>query len=217
MPLWTSVLFCGCAPRFSPGQPKCYNQMKELDRTTNIYTGIAGVNGRWGQVVEETACCHLAPGETWKVTLNNWQCGAYLSTIYFCMSAVKYSNWRQPIIHSSHHVLETFRPFLVKVTRAAQSDFGLVQLQVNRKLLLNWMCKGIGSVTQQVQCNWCNPISLLWAIEQTRKMTLASWQHGVWALGMFAWLELGMCEVRHHCQPFQRCRVLYSASWHKAC
>ena len=28
-------------------------------------------------------------------------------------------------------------------------------------------------------------------------MTLASWQHGVWALGMFAWLQLGMCEVRH--------------------
>ena len=49
----------------------------------------------------------------------------------------------QPIIHSPHHVLETFRPFLVKVTGAAQSDFGLVQLQVDRKLLLNWICLGV--------------------------------------------------------------------------
>ena len=35
--------------------------------------------------------------------------------------------------------------FLVKVTRAAQSDFGLVQLQVDRKLLsqldLSWCAK----------------------------------------------------------------------------
>ena len=51
----------------------------------------------------------------------------------------------QPIIHSPHHVLETFRPFLVKVTGAAQSDFGLVQLQVDRKaaqLDLSWCAKG---------------------------------------------------------------------------
>ena len=46
-------------------------QMKE-----QLYAAIAGVTGRWGQVVEETACCHSAPGETWKVTLDNWQCGA---------------------------------------------------------------------------------------------------------------------------------------------
>ena len=32
----------------------------------------------------------------------------------------------QPIIHSPYYVLETFRPFLVKVTGAAESDFGLV-------------------------------------------------------------------------------------------
>ena len=53
------------------------------------------------------------------------------------------SDLRQPIIHSPHLALETFRPFLVKVTGAAQSDFGLVQLQVNRKLLLNWICLGV--------------------------------------------------------------------------
>ena len=68
-------------PRFAQGQPKCYDQIwKNL--IEKLYTGIAGVNGRWGQVVEETACCHSAPGETWKVTLDNWQCGAYLSTIF---------------------------------------------------------------------------------------------------------------------------------------
>ena len=39
------------------------------------------------------------------------------------------SNSCQPIIHSPHHVLETFRLFIVKVTGAAQCDFGLVQLQ----------------------------------------------------------------------------------------
>ena len=75
-----------------------------------LCTGIAGVNGRWGQVVEETACCHSAPSETWKVTLDNWQCGAYLVND-LRMSAVKCSNLRQAIIHSPHHVLETFRPF----------------------------------------------------------------------------------------------------------
>ena len=36
----------------------------------------------WMPTCEETACCHSAPGETWKVTLDNLQCGAYLSTIF---------------------------------------------------------------------------------------------------------------------------------------
>ena len=39
-------------------------------------------------------------------------------------------------------------------------------------------------------------------------MTLGRWQHGVWALGLFHWLQLWMCEVPHHCQLFQPCRVL---------
>ena len=43
------------------------------------------------------------------------------------------SNLCQQIIHSPHHVLETFRLFIVKVTGAGESDFGLVQLQVDRK------------------------------------------------------------------------------------
>ena len=46
----------------------------------------------------------------------------------------------------SGRVLDTFRPAFVKVTGAAQSDFGLVQLQVNRKLLLNWMYHTAGPV-----------------------------------------------------------------------
>ena len=69
------------------------------------------------------------------------------------MSAVKCSNLRQP-----HHVLETFRPFLVKVTRAAQSDFGLVQLQVNRQLLLNWICLG---VQRNRLCHTAGPVQLM--------------------------------------------------------
>ena len=48
------------------------------------------------------------------------------------------SNLCQRSIHSPHHVLKTFRPFLVKVTGAAQSDFGLGQLQVDKKFPLNW-------------------------------------------------------------------------------
>ena len=113
------------------------------------------------------------------------------------MSAVKdvllltsCSNLCQPIIHSPRHVLETFRPFLVKATGAAQTDFGLLELQVDRKLLLNWICLG---VQRNRLCHTAGPVQLmnpipLCAIKQTPEMTLQvpSWQHGVWALGMFA-------------------------------
>ena len=81
------------------------------------------------------------------------------------MSAVKdvfppasCSNLCQPIIHSLHHVLETFRPFLVKVTGAAQSDFGLLQLQVDRKLLLNWTCLGVQG---NRLCHISGPVQLI--------------------------------------------------------
>ena len=112
---------------------------------------------------------------------------------------------------SCHHALEAFRPFLVKVTGAAQSDFGLVQLQVDRKLLLNWINLG---VQRNRLCHIEGLVKLmqpnfpLQPIEQTRNVTLGSWQHGVWASGLFHWLQLWMCEVRHHCQLFQPCRVL---------
>ena len=68
----------------------------------------------------------------WRLAVNNLR-----------MSAVKCSYLRQPRIHPPHHVLETFRPFLVKVTGAAQSDFGLVQLQVETaaQLDLSWCGK----------------------------------------------------------------------------
>ena len=64
--------------------------------------------------------------------------------------------WKQEKVDTGHrcffvvaqatpyHVLETFRHFLDKVTWAAQSDFGLVQLQVERKLVqmdLSWCAK----------------------------------------------------------------------------
>ena len=75
----------------------------------------------------------------------------HLAVNNLCMSAVKgllqltsCSNLCQRSIHSPHHVLKTFRPFLVKVTGEAQSDFGLVQLQVDRKLVqmdLSWCAK----------------------------------------------------------------------------
>ena len=67
------------------------------------------------------------------------------------------SNLCQPSIHSTHHVLETFRPFLVKVT-GAQSDFGLVQLQVDRKLPLNWICLG---VRRNRLCHIAGPVQLI--------------------------------------------------------
>ena len=72
----------------------------------------------------------------WRLAVNNLR-----------MRAVKCSYLRQPrrqpSIHPPHHVLETFRPFLVKVTGAAQSDFGLVQLQVETaaQLDLSWCGK----------------------------------------------------------------------------
>ena len=81
------------------------------------------------------------------------------------MSAVKdvllltsCSNLCQPIIHSPRHVLETFRPFLVKATGAAQTDFGLLELQVDRKLLLNWICLG---VQRNRLCHTAGPVQLM--------------------------------------------------------
>ena len=118
-------------PRFrkASGQPKCYYQMKELDRTT-IYRYC------WGEWEMGSSCRgdRLLPfGTWWDINRDPRKLAVWrLSVNDLRMSAVKCSNLRQP-----HHALETFRPFLVKVTRAAQCDFGLVQLQVNRKLLLN--------------------------------------------------------------------------------
>jgi len=68
----------------------------------------------------------------WRLAVNNVR-----------MSAVKCSYLRQPITHPPHHVLEAFRPFLVKVAGAAQSDFALVQLQVETaaQLDLSWCAK----------------------------------------------------------------------------
>ena len=60
--------------------------------------------------------------------------------------------------HSPHHVLRTFRPFLVKATGAAQTDFGLLQLQVDRKLLLNWICLG---VQRNRLCHTAGPVQLM--------------------------------------------------------
>ena len=70
---WTPVFFCGCA---SKGQDSPKAIFKWTNSIEQLDAAIAGVNGRWGQVVEETARCHSATGETWKVTLDNWQCGA---------------------------------------------------------------------------------------------------------------------------------------------
>ena len=75
------------------------------------------------------------------MTLDNWQCAfgsvPPIAVNNFRMSPVKgllqltsCSNLCQPSIHPPHHVLNTFPPFLVKVTGSAQSDFGLVQVQV---------------------------------------------------------------------------------------
>ena len=58
----------------------------------------------------------------------------------------------------SGRVLDTFRPAFVKVTGAAQSDFGLVQLQGNRKLLLNWICLG---VQRNRLCHTAGPVQLM--------------------------------------------------------
>ena len=111
-------------PRFAQGQLKGYFQMKELDRTTiRSYC-----RGEW----EMRSSCRQPVGIRQLVRHER-----------DVLQLTSCSNLRQPIIHSPHHVLETFRPFLVKVTGAAQSDFGLVQLQVNRKLLLNWICLGV--------------------------------------------------------------------------
>ena len=147
-----SVFLSWATPQHSPNaSPMAIFKWKNF--IEQLYTGIVGVNGRWGQVVEETACCHSAPGEIWKETLDNWQCGAYVSVNDIRMSAVKCSN-----LHSPHHVVETFRPFFVKVTGAAQCDFGLVQLQVNRKLLLNWICLG---VQRNRLCHTAGPVQLM--------------------------------------------------------
>ena len=122
------------------------------------------MNGRWGQVVEETTCCHLATDMTWKVTLDKlalWRSAVHnlrMSAVKDVLPLSSCSNLCQPIIHSPHHLLETFRPFLLKATGAAQSDFGLVQLQVDRKLLLNWICLG---VQRNRLCHTAGPVQLM--------------------------------------------------------
>ena len=51
-----------------------------------------------------------------------------------------------------------FRPFFVKVTGAVQSDFGLVQLQVDRKLPLKLICLG---VQRNRLCHIAGPVQLI--------------------------------------------------------
>ena len=152
LPVDISVFVClrKQQPRFAQGQPKCYYQMKELDRTTTYRY----CRGEW----EMRSSCRgdsLLPfGAWWDMKGDPRQLAVpRLSVNDLRMSAVKCSILRQP-----HHVLETFRPFLVKVTRAAQSDFGLVQLQVNRKLLLNWICLG---VQRNRLCHTAGPVQLM--------------------------------------------------------
>ena len=109
-------------------------------------------------------------GDVWRLAVNNLR----MSRVKEVLQLTSCSNLRQPIIRSPHHVLETFRPFLVKVTEAAQSDFGLVQLQVNRKLLLNLICFG---VQRNRLCHIAGPVQLMqpnFHCGQTGKMTLAS-------------------------------------------
>ena len=118
------------------------------------------------------------------------------------MSAVKdvlqltsCSNLCQPSIHSTHHVLETFRPFLVKVT-GAQSDLGLLQLQGDRKLCrsssvfssnLLYVGLPVGKPsrgTSHSRSSATDPTQLtLWGIDEAREMTLASWLP-TWGLGI---------------------------------
>ena len=70
----------------------------------------------------------------WPLAVNNLR----MSAVKGLLQMTSCSNLCQPSIHSPHHVLKTFPPFLVKVTGAAQSDFGLGQLQVDKKFPLSW-------------------------------------------------------------------------------
>ena len=168
-------------PRFSQGQPKGYYQMKELDRTTEAF---ARMNVVWK--VEKAAraefnmptcgnICFGANSFTSVATHGdeyNWIC-----IIIICVSlwlgkqccAEKDSLCGRVMIAWIWHVwINAMCSFLRHklLTRLTQQNCFIVYR-------LNWsitgfvlVCKGIGSVTQQVPCNWCNPIPPVgnWAV-----------------------------------------------------
>ena len=192
-----------------------------------LLNAIAGMNGRWGQVVEETACCHLATDKTWKGTLDKlavWRSAVHnlrMSAVKDVLQLSSCSNLCQPIIHSPHHLLETFRPFLLKATGAAQSDFGLVQLQVDRKLLLNWICLG---VQRNRLCHTAGPVQLMqpnFPCGQLSRHVRWRYKYQVGNMGCGHWECLPGCScgcarfdtIVSHFNLVECC----SASWHEAC
>ena len=90
----------------------------------------------------------------WRLAVNNLRMSAVKGLLQMTSS----SNLCQPSIHSPHHVVKTFRPFSVKVTGAAQSDFGLGQLQVDKKFPLKWICFG---VHRNGLCQIAGPVQLI--------------------------------------------------------
>ena len=153
---------CGCA-RFDTivSHFNGVERWKKLDRTT-IHSHCRGEwemgsSCRWDSLLPFGNWWDMKGGPciTGSVALSCQQSSHECRDVLQLTSC---SDLRQPIIHSPHLVLETFRPFLVKVTWAAQSDFGLVQLQVNRKLLLNWICLG---VQRNRLCHTAGPVQLM--------------------------------------------------------
>ena len=124
------------------------------------------------------------------------------------------------IIHSPHHVFETFRLSLVKATGAAQSDFGLVQLHVDRKLPLNWICLSVQRnrlCHMAGPCNWSNPASSMgnWSDtwDDTRKLA-GNMGCGHWECSHD--YSCGCARFDTIVSPFNVVECS-SASWHEAC
>ena len=153
-----------------------------------------------------------------------WRSAAHIlrmSAVKDVLQLTSCSNLCQPIIHSPHHVLETFRPFLVKATGAAQTDFGLVQLQVDRKLLLNWICLG---VQRNRLCHTAGPVQLMqpnFACGQLSRHVRWHYKYQVGKMGCGRWeclpdYSCGCARfdtIVSHFNVVECC----SASWHEAC
>ena len=123
---------CGCA-RFDTIVSHFNGVESWKNLIEQLYTAIAGVNGRWGQVVNETACCHSEAtallrlhGSRW--TLQKRACEE--QEVEMDIGGIKIISWR---LRGRHTQRPALKPFISACVSLQQQR--LFNLDASEKLV----------------------------------------------------------------------------------